>query len=159
MILYIRQLKLGSHPVAVVQYTFTHKQHTEQHKNNRTTQITTNLEECWPCPVFASFTLAFALQLRKKHGKTSVRVASPLPHTRYMLRPSNSSRFYHPNNMFSGDTNIQKKVDPLVHAMPNWKPQKSTVSVPLTLLCWKERKRQMRKCHLSYILPFSSARC
>jgi hypothetical protein len=26
------------------------------------------------CPVFASFTLAFALQLKKKHGKTSVRV-------------------------------------------------------------------------------------
>jgi hypothetical protein len=26
-------------------------------------------EECGPCPVFASFTLAFALQLRKKHGK------------------------------------------------------------------------------------------
>jgi hypothetical protein len=42
--------------------------------NNRTTQITTNLEECGPCPVFASFTLAFALQLRKNHGKTSVRV-------------------------------------------------------------------------------------
>jgi hypothetical protein len=36
---------------------------------DRTTQITTNLEECGPCPVFASFTLAFALQLRKKHGK------------------------------------------------------------------------------------------
>ena len=32
--------------------------------NNRTTQITTNLKECRPCPVFASFTLAFALQLR-----------------------------------------------------------------------------------------------
>ena len=40
----------------------------------RTTQITTNVEECGPCPFFASFTLAFALQLRKKHGKTSVRV-------------------------------------------------------------------------------------
>jgi len=39
-----------------------------------TAQITTNLEECGPCPVFASFTLAFALQLKKKHGKTSVRV-------------------------------------------------------------------------------------
>jgi hypothetical protein len=38
--------------------------------NNRTTQIQTNLEECGPCSVFASFTLAFALQLRKKHGKT-----------------------------------------------------------------------------------------
>ena len=44
------------------QYTFTHKQYTEQHKYKLM------------CPVFASFTLAFALQLRKKHGKTSVRV-------------------------------------------------------------------------------------
>ena len=41
---------------------------------HRTTQITTNVEECSPCRVFASSTLAFALQLRKKHGKTSVRV-------------------------------------------------------------------------------------
>jgi type II secretory pathway component PulF len=41
--------------------------------NNRTTQITNNVEECRACPVFASFTLAFALQLRKKHGKTTVR--------------------------------------------------------------------------------------
>jgi hypothetical protein len=29
------------------------------------------VEEYGPCPVFASFTLAFALQLRKNHGKTS----------------------------------------------------------------------------------------
>jgi len=41
---------------------------------HRTTQLT-NWEECGPCPIFASYTLAFALQLRKKHGKTSVRVA------------------------------------------------------------------------------------
>jgi len=34
-------------------------------------------EECGPCPVYASYTLAFALQLRKKHGKTSVRVVKP----------------------------------------------------------------------------------
>jgi hypothetical protein len=33
------------------------------------------LEECGPCPVLANYTLAFALQLRKKHGKTSGRVA------------------------------------------------------------------------------------
>jgi hypothetical protein len=32
------------------------------------------VEECGPCLVFASFTLAFALQLRKKHGVTSVRL-------------------------------------------------------------------------------------
>jgi hypothetical protein len=41
---------------------------------HRTTQLT-NWEEYGPCPVFAVYTLAFALQLRKKHGKTSVRVA------------------------------------------------------------------------------------
>ena len=41
---------------------------------HRTTQITTHLEECGPCLVFASYTLAFALQLREKKGKTSVRV-------------------------------------------------------------------------------------
>jgi len=35
-----------------------------------------NLGECGPFPVLASYTLAFALQLRKKHGKTSVRVAA-----------------------------------------------------------------------------------
>jgi hypothetical protein len=31
--------------------------------------------KCGLCPVFASYTLAFVLQLRKKHGQTSVRVA------------------------------------------------------------------------------------
>ena len=40
---------------------------------HRTTQLT-NWEECGPCPIFTSYTLAFTLQLRKKHGKTSVRV-------------------------------------------------------------------------------------
>jgi hypothetical protein len=36
------------------------------------------LEECWPFPIFASFTLAFDLKLRKKHGKTSGRVEKNL---------------------------------------------------------------------------------
>ena len=55
--------------------THLHTNNTQNNtNNNRTTQITTNMEECRPCPVFASFTLAFALQLRKKHWKTSVRV-------------------------------------------------------------------------------------
>ena len=40
---------------------------------HRTTQ---QLDECAPCSVLASYTLAFALQPRKKHGKTSVRVAA-----------------------------------------------------------------------------------
>ena len=37
--------------------------------NKRTTQITTNFEECESCPMFASFMPAFALQLRKMPGK------------------------------------------------------------------------------------------
>jgi hypothetical protein len=71
--------------VAAVQYTFTHKQYTEQHKNKQYIEQHKNkqyieqhknkLEQCGPCPVLASYTLAFALQLRKMHGKTSVRVA------------------------------------------------------------------------------------
>jgi len=40
---------------------------------HRTTQIS-NWEECGPCPVFASYALAFALQLTKKYRKTSARV-------------------------------------------------------------------------------------
>jgi hypothetical protein len=64
--------------VAVVQYTFTHKQYTEQHKKKYIEQHKNKLKQCGPCPVFASYTLAFALQLRKKHGKTSVRVAEKL---------------------------------------------------------------------------------
>jgi len=66
---------MGSHPVAVVQYTFTHKQYTERHETNNALNNTKILEECGPCPVLAGFTLAFALQLRKKHGKPPVRVA------------------------------------------------------------------------------------
>jgi hypothetical protein len=39
-----------------------------------TTQFA-NEEECGPRPVFTRYTLTFALQLRRRHGKTSVRVA------------------------------------------------------------------------------------
>jgi hypothetical protein len=53
MIWYIYELQLGCHPVAVHSYTQT---------IYRTTQITTNVEECWPCPVFASYTLAFTTE-------------------------------------------------------------------------------------------------
>jgi len=38
------------------------------------TQLT-NWERCGQCLVFGSYTLAFALQLRKEQGKTPVRVA------------------------------------------------------------------------------------
>jgi len=62
---------LGYQPVAVVQYTFTHKQYTERLKTYKTyMEQHNNLGECGSCPVLASYTLAFALQLRKKHVTT-----------------------------------------------------------------------------------------
>jgi hypothetical protein len=58
--------------------THLHTNNTQNNTNNNgTTQMTTNVEKCSLCPVFASFILAFALQLWKKHGKTSVRVRKP----------------------------------------------------------------------------------
>ena len=44
---------------------------------HRTTQLT-NWEECGLCPIYASYNLAFALQLRKKHRKTSVSGSGPV---------------------------------------------------------------------------------
>jgi hypothetical protein len=48
--------------------THLHKNNIHNNTNNkRTPQITSNVGECGSCLVFASFTLAFAVQLRKKH--------------------------------------------------------------------------------------------
>jgi len=57
--------------------TTQNKQYIEQHNN---------LGKCGSCPVLARFTLAFALQLRKKQGKTSVRVAETSDTKNYMIR-------------------------------------------------------------------------
>jgi hypothetical protein len=58
------------------------KQYIGQHifvTNNTWNNTIHEREECGPCPVFARYTLAFALQLRKKHRKTSVRVGKKCP--------------------------------------------------------------------------------
>jgi hypothetical protein len=67
--------------VAVVQYTFTHKQYTEYREQNIHNNKKKKFVKCGLCPVFASYTLAFALQPRKKHGKTSVMVVEKCPDT------------------------------------------------------------------------------
>jgi hypothetical protein len=46
----------------------------------RTTQK--NLEQCGPCPVFAGYTLAFALQLRKKQEKNLSQDSRRVPATK-----------------------------------------------------------------------------
>jgi hypothetical protein len=63
--------------VAVVQYTFTHKQYTEYRERNIHNKK--KIGKCRPCPVFASYTLAFDLQLRKKHAKTLIRAVEKCP--------------------------------------------------------------------------------
>jgi hypothetical protein len=51
-----------------------HTNNTENNtNNNRSTQIS-NVDKRGPCPVLAGFALAFALQLKKQHGKISVRL-------------------------------------------------------------------------------------
>jgi hypothetical protein len=58
--------------VAAIQYTFTHKQYTECSERNTHNNKRKKLGS-------ASYTLAFALQLRKKHGKPTVRVVEKCP--------------------------------------------------------------------------------
>jgi hypothetical protein len=69
IIIIIIKLQLGWHPVAIKQYTFTHKQYTEYRERNiHNNKKKEKIGKCGPCPVFVSYTLTFALQLREKHG-------------------------------------------------------------------------------------------
>jgi hypothetical protein len=65
--------------VATVQCTFTQNSTQNTENGIYITTIVKNLGKCWPCPVFASYTLAFALQLSKKHGKPSVEKFPDIP--------------------------------------------------------------------------------
>jgi len=58
---------VGSSTVHIYTQTI-HRTTQSTQTTHRTTQLT-NWEHCMPCPVFASFTLAFALQMMKYHGK------------------------------------------------------------------------------------------
>jgi hypothetical protein len=66
---------------STVQYTFTHKQYTEYRERNihNNKKKKKKIGKCGRCPVFGSYTLAFALQLGKKHGKTSVTAVEKCP--------------------------------------------------------------------------------
>jgi hypothetical protein len=62
--------------VAVVQYTFTHKQYTEYRERNihNNKNKRKKLGSAGRPPSLKSYTLAFALQLRRRHEQASVRV-------------------------------------------------------------------------------------
>ena len=90
-------------------------------KTHRTTQITTNVEDCGSCPVFASFTLAFALQLRKKHGKTSVRVRKNLSQVKKKPQSVYSTRITRTPTHYKTHTNthITKPTHKHTHTLQN----------------------------------------
>ena len=68
--------ELGSHPVAVVQYTYTHTNSAENDTKQTIHTTTQKLGRVRAVPPsLRVLPWHFALQLRKKHGKTSVRVA------------------------------------------------------------------------------------
>jgi len=73
------------------------------------------LEECGPCPAFAGYTLAFALQLRKKHGKTSGRVAEESLNCPAI-------NFSWPVNVFicRGSSGYEKSFYTFLHGMKGW---------------------------------------
>jgi hypothetical protein len=56
--------------------------------NNRKTQITNNVEKCGPCPVFASFTLAFFLTTEEKAQKNLSQGKINLSHVNKSLSQS-----------------------------------------------------------------------
>jgi hypothetical protein len=77
------------------QWNSTHL-HTNSTQNTQNgTYITikklTNVGSVGRAPSLTSYTLAFALQLRKKHGKTSVRVAARTSQTQYNTRTMKST--------------------------------------------------------------------
>ena len=92
---------------------------------HRTTQITINVVEGEPCPVFESFTLAFALQLRKKHGKTSVRLRKTSVRVQYTYyqKKKNLHTYTLQNNIKPPQYKLkqtQYKIYPNEIVIPKW---------------------------------------
>ena len=106
--------------------THLHKNNTYNNTNNNwTTQITTNVEECGPCPAFASFTLAFALQLRKRHGKISVKVRKTSVRVQYTYyQNTHTLRNPHKHTHYKTLTNTHITKPSQTHTLQN--PHKHT---------------------------------
>jgi hypothetical protein len=74
--------------------------------------------ECVPCLVFASFTLAFALQLRKKQGKTSVRVRKPSVRLR-KTSVTVQYTYYQKHPHITKPSQTHTLQNPLIHTLQN----------------------------------------
>ena len=92
-------------------YTQTIQRTTQSTQTIHSTTQFTNQEECGPCPVFARYTLAFALQLRIKHGKASVRAAGECQLAKSIQnRAYLSIRIHKQNNKSTQLTELNKSI-------------------------------------------------
>jgi hypothetical protein len=123
--------------------THLHTNNTENNTNNNwATQIINNVEECGSCHVFASSTLAFALQLSEKHGKTSVRVRKNLSQVNKNLSQCKKNLSHCTKNL-SQCTIIQQ---PLRNLNMGWF---LTMFYECTL-CWVEKNKQQTRRELKW---------
>ena len=67
-------MQLGCHPVAIVQYTFTHKQYTERHKNFGRMRAVSRL-----CELYPGICLTTEEKARKnlRQGSRTIRIRKP----------------------------------------------------------------------------------
>jgi hypothetical protein len=76
--------------VAVVQYTFTHKQYTEQHKNKQYIEQHKNIGSLVRAvPHLCGFYPGICLTTEEKHGKTPVKeqdVSTTVPEKKYAIK-------------------------------------------------------------------------
>jgi hypothetical protein len=68
-----------------------------------------------PCPVFASYTLAFALQLKKKHGKPSAMVAARTIQADTVQNKNNEQYNTQKKNSTQSSTMSQNNKDHRIH--------------------------------------------
>ena len=104
------------------------------------------MEECGPCPVFANFTLVFALQLRKKHGETSVRGRK----TSVRLRRTSvrvQYTYYQKNPQITKPSQTHTLQNPLIspHAHTHTTKQYKTTTVQIKTKCIEDKQHNGEK--------------
>jgi hypothetical protein len=103
------------------------------------------VQKCEPCPVFASFALAFALQLRKKHGKISIRVRK----TSVRLRKSSKYSIHITKNSHTlqnlhKHTHYKTHSHTHTHTHTHYKQYKTT-TVQIKTKCIEEKQHNGKK--------------
>jgi hypothetical protein len=90
---------------------------THLHKNSTQNTEKGEFGKCGPCPVFASYTLAFALQLRKKNRKTSIMIAEVTKLMEYensmedpLITNCYNERAQHKYNNVTGSKKLQERI-------------------------------------------------